>query len=406
MHLAHAQFLFLARPVPPTRLGPSVLGPRAGCCPTTFNTTTPIGLRPASSSSKEKAAKAGKPDPERVARAKRHELSRIHHGRLAAPAPIPIRSANAEKARLIEGDPSNTRGFRLWAVWGFAVITSLVSLRWIQYQDAFLCRMAAIEDVKDRMGCGSMSDEEFQAFLQSGRPTVLQQMIWYEFEQRFSSRFRDGATDNVLEVVRSFREHWVCSLENLGQGRYHTLLLAVIAHGDLGHLLGALAFTPPMLSLAFRSCLFKPWSVVLLAAGSGVASNFVTVGEGWLALRASPPDPEDATTEKEIDQRIYRTGCLGASGMFYGVTAALTCLYPTARVFRFVPLWLFAPGLMGKDVWDGTWEGRRARVRKHIEAERAGVAPAGIRTNHTAHLAGAVFGVFFAVLKLSLGSRL
>ncbi|KAK8063130.1 hypothetical protein PG996_007782 [Apiospora saccharicola] len=166
-----------------------------------------------------------------------------------------------------------------------------------------------------------------------------------------------------------------------------------------------------MLSVAFRSGLFKPWSVVLLMAGSEIASNSCFVGEGWLGLKASPPGPEDDATEQEIDRRLRRRGCLGASGMVFGVMATLTCLSPTTRIFRFVPLWLFVPFLVGSDVWDGygTWQSIRARVRQDIEeTKRSEVRSESKRdsADHAAHLAGAAFGVFFALLKWRLGSRL
>ncbi|KAK8112383.1 hypothetical protein PG984_012909 [Apiospora sp. TS-2023a] len=368
--------------------------------------------RQKSSSSKEKTPKAGEPDPEQIMRALQHELLRIHYGRRHAPTPIPTRrSANVEKAApVIEGDPTNTRRFRLLVVWGFTTITILVSHRWIWYKEALQQDLAAIQAVKARMGCGSMSSSEFKAFLESGRLNMMQQMIWYEFEQRFANRAPGFSTTDLGEVVLDFKGHWTCSLENLEKGRYHTLLLTVFAHSNVVHLLSTLVLTPHLLSLAFRSCLFKPWSVVLLMAGSEVASNLGSVGRAWLALRASPPDPEDATMEREINECIRRRGCLGASGMFSGVTAALACLYPTARLLRFVPLWLFVPCLMLSELRSGfPPQGLREGFRKDMEAKkRSEVRSESKRdsADHAAHLAGAAFGVFFAILKWRLGSRL
>lgn len=195
-------------------------------------------------------------------------------------------------------------------------------------------------------------------------------------------------------------------MENLERGRCHTLLLTVFTHNHLGHLLSTLIFAPHVLSLTFRSCLFKPWYVVILMAGSEIASNLGTAGKAWLALRASPPNPEEATTEKEIDEQIYRRGGAGASGMISGVTASLAYLYPTARLFRFVPLWIFVPWLILSDFWGESREGTREHFRKQIEAERTGVGLSGSNVNHTAHLSGAAIGVFFALLKRRLGSRL
>ncbi|KAK7993075.1 rhomboid-domain-containing protein [Apiospora marii] len=200
--------------------------------------------------------------------------------------------------------------------------------------------------------------------------------------------------------VRVFKKHWTCSLETLEKGRYHTLLLTVFCHDHLGHILGTLIFAPPI------SGLFKPWSVVLLAAGSELSSNLGFVGESWLALRASP-GPDDAT-ERDTDRRIRRRHCLGASGMVFGVTAALTCLSPTARIFRFIPLWFLVPSLVVNDIWDGygTPQGLRARYRTELEAEKTGVAFSGSKVDSAANLAGAAFGVLFALVKRRLGFRL
>ncbi|KAK7934518.1 hypothetical protein PG985_000013 [Apiospora marii] len=251
-----------------------------------------------------------------------------------------------------------------------------------------------------------MSNSEFTAFLDSGRITLRQRFIWHDFEPRFSARGPGWATENLEERVRVFKKHWTCSLEILEKGRYHTLLLTVFCHDHLGHILGTLIFAPPMLGVALRSGLFKPWSVVLLAAGSELASNLGFVGESWLALRASP-SPDDAT-EREIDRRIRRRHCLGASGMVFGVTAALTCLSPTTRIFRLVPLWFFAPSLVVDDIWDGygSPQGLRARYRTELEAEKTGVAFSGSKVDSAANLAAAALGVLFALVKRRLGSRL
>lgn len=109
---------------------------------------------------------------------------------------------------MIEGDPKNTLRFRLLVVWGFTTITCLVSLRWIQYKDALKRDLTSIQDVKKRMGCGAMSDSKFEAFMKKGNFSMRQQLIMYEFEQRFSNRPPGWDTEDLIEIVEEFKGRW------------------------------------------------------------------------------------------------------------------------------------------------------------------------------------------------------
>ncbi|KAK8112385.1 hypothetical protein PG984_012911 [Apiospora sp. TS-2023a] len=319
-----------------------------------------------------------------------------------------------------------------WAVSAAAFLLEGGLVRQARWEMDLLC--VTFQELKRETGCRSLSYPQFLDKARGGAGDVQQQQQ-QEMVQRIQGTFEIWTTARFLgptvwcqidldEFMGKFREHSCSSLDNLYSGRYHALVISAFVHGGMKHLLSCIVSIAFLLSRAFGYGLTLR-SVVLLAAGSQVASELATLGQQWLALRASPDpedpdDPEYVTVEKEIAYAIRKTQSIGSSGVCFGLAAALAYLCPEDKLLRYiffvlytpswlvVPLWPFAPLrlaiplLLWAKASKVSRQDLRRAYREGLEAMRAGIAPTP-DVDHAAHLGGAVFGVIFALVKLTLG---
>ncbi|KAK7959966.1 uncharacterized protein PG986_004820 [Apiospora aurea] len=85
------------------------------------------------------------------------------------------------------------------------------------------------------------------------------------------------------------------------------------------------------------------------------------------------------------------------SAIICGIAAALACLYPRTRVLPFVPLWSVVLYMVGRDAIEQYRLDVRIHIRNALEMQLAGYQ-VSINVSHAAHLGGAAFGVFFALV--------
>lgn len=149
--------------------------------------------------------------------------------------------------------------------------------------------------------------------------------------------------------------------------RWKTLFTAIFLHADWAHLLGNLIFLLIFGLPAERA--MGPWRFLLLFLVGGAVANLATV------LMIGTPE------------RLV----IGASGAVAAVIGAYLALFPRAKLGVVVPLGLFlefirAPASLLIGVW------------AILQVVFAYIGPAFGAVAWSAHIAGFLFGVVFAVL--------
>lgn len=182
---------------------------------------------------------------------------------------------------------------------------------------------------------------------------------------------RPGSTQNMLVqdwgaltggdgVVDSWRDLWE-------QRRWPTLFTALFLHADWAHLLGNLVFLLIFGLPAERA--MGPWRLLVLFLAGGAIANLAT------ALMIGTPE------------RVV----IGASGAVAAIIGAYVALFPRAKLGIVVPLGLFLEFIRAPaSILIGIWVA--------LQVVYAYIGPAFGAVAWSAHVAGFLFGVFFALI--------
>lgn len=181
-------------------------------------------------------------------------------------------------------------------------------------------------------------------------PQVMQQVIVQDW----------GALTGGAGIIDSWLALWA-------GGRWSTLLTAIFLHADWAHLLGNLIFLLIFGLPAERA--MGPWRFLTLFLLGGALANLVTV----LML---------GTPERLV---------IGASGAVAAVIGAYLALFPRASLGVVVPLGLFLEFIrVPASLLIGAWA--------ILQVVFAYTGPAFGAVAWSAHIAGFLFGVVFALL--------
>ncbi|WBW71271.1 mitochondrial rhomboid family protease [Schizosaccharomyces osmophilus] len=180
----------------------------------------------------------------------------------------------------------------------------------------------------------------------------------------------DLAKDDVRSLHDFEKFNWMlkntqCSLQNLYDGRWWTLVTSLFSHRELTHLLvNCFAIYSFMTVIVHRFGILRSLSVYLL---SGVMGNFVVLErllrkdevatskgplhvwdvlfrkeslsetQNWLTYMKSKFTLSSYVTKKNVQTLppSWRTGALGASGSVYGIMALFACTYPFTQFLLF-----------------------------------------------------------------------
>ncbi|KAK7993074.1 hypothetical protein PG991_016253 [Apiospora marii] len=372
--------------VQPARLGQLTPVSRWSCRSylTPATTATAIRLRMNYSSSEKAAGKTALPN----------------FAKVAIPPPL-SRAAPASSAPkpIVASSTGTVRRCQRIFIWGFVGVSCVVSWSWMASTGALTKRIKSLRDIKTRMGCDDMSDEEFKAFLEKGQFDAQQLLVLQEHGEHIQGTEGAISSQALHKAVRGLRDHWQFSLRNWCEGRYYTVFTSAFTHSNTWHLSTSMAALPYLLNMAFRSSL-GPWSVVSLAAGSLAGANLGTAINILYALRSSPAKGRKG--EANVDAALLHAGGMGSSGIIAGVGAALLVLTPRARILGILPLWAVVPWHVVVDIYGQFGKDLRQVIRKGI----AGVPlDKGDDVMYAAHLGGTAFGVLFALWKLRMGWR-
>ncbi|KAK7993076.1 hypothetical protein PG991_016255 [Apiospora marii] len=331
-----------------------------------------------------------------------HGLHFFHTSAATASRPVGINTTASPR-------PESSGMFlsRICFVWGFAIASCHVTLWWIGCRDALLEDLAVISNTKAKMGLSHLSDPDFANFMQDGKLSTEQQSMLFETRLQMVMRGRDLIPAGLMDMVDHCRDHWHFSLQNWSEGRYHTALSSVFCHRDLQHLAQGAIMVPYLLNLAFR-CGFSPGAVVVLTVGSQLACSAgdAVYSRSSLPTATNSPGQDRRIPQSNIDGLIRARRSMGSSGVLFGVATALACLHPTAQMIGGIPLWPVMPLLLCTDMAGMLWQDQRRDTQRVVEnGSRTGRGRSGDRSS-AGHLAGAAFGLVFALVKFRLGSRL
>ncbi|KAK7934517.1 hypothetical protein PG985_000012 [Apiospora marii] len=359
--------------VQPARLGQLTPVSRWSCRSylTPATTATAIRLRMNYSSSEKAAGKTALPN----------------FAKVAIPPPL-SRAAPASSAPkpIVASSTGTVRRCQRIFIWGFVGVSCVVSWSWMASTGALTKRIKSLRDIKTRMGCDDMSDEEFKAFLEKGQFDAQQLLVLQEHGEHIQGTEGAISSQALHKAVRGLRDHWQFSLRNWCEGRYYTVFTSAFTHSNTWHLSTSMAALPYLLNMAFRSSL-GPWSVVQ-------PSTYYT----HYAHRRQ----RAAKGEANVDAALLHAGGMGSSGIIAGVGAALLVLTPRARILGILPLWAVVPWHVVVDIYGQFGKDLRQVIRKGI----AGVPlDKGDDVMYAAHLGGTAFGVLFALWKLRMGWR-
>ncbi|KAK8063131.1 hypothetical protein PG996_007783 [Apiospora saccharicola] len=264
-------------------------------------------------------------------------------------------------------------------------------------------RMSYLQFFKALHGDGDLREQDEQAMSR----------IVADFCRRRPVRLPTGWSWDDRDLAREkFLSHWVWSLENMRNRRYHTLLTCCIYHKTWNHFLANGICLSALLFIAVVDGGLTPWSVAILATGSGLAASLGALAlEQSYLLSASSPDDDPGCDELDvvIDRLIYTSEGMGASGIVSGFAAALPWLLcpQTTRQLLLALVWLNFLYQIYSDVLGLAREDVRGHYRKSLEEGRAAdgsvtVTTLPLRVGYAAHLGGAAFGLLFALVKLKI----
>ncbi|KAK8112386.1 hypothetical protein PG984_012912 [Apiospora sp. TS-2023a] len=206
---------------------------------------------------------------------------------------------------------------------------------------------ALYEELKTALGRPRMSYLQFfQTLYGDGelreQDELVISRIVDDFYRRRPLTFPKGWSKDDQDLgERKFLLHWAVSIDNLGRGRWYTIITSCFYHHGLDHYLGnGIALT--LILYIASGCGLEPGMMVMLAIGSGVTSCLGGLIEVLLLPTRDPPDddPRDEL-DLEVDACIYNTQMHGSSGIISGFAAALPFMCPQARGLLFSPVWLF-----------------------------------------------------------------
>lgn len=323
------------------------------------------------------------------------------------PALATSRPVGMDKMSSRDAESSGMFLFRIFFVWGFAITSCLVSLRWIRTKDALREDIAIIARMKVEMDLDHLSTPEWARFMLEGNPSLEQQSILHRANMAMAAKGREETTAELMKRTDHLRNNWHLSLRNWSKGRYHTALSSVFCHSDLKNLAQGAILAPYFLNLAFK-CGLSPWAIVVLTVGSQLACNAGEAGLSRVALRVrrASPSRKNQALENKVDNAIRRRGSSGSGGVLFGVATALAYLHPTAQMIGgvplLVPLWPVIPLLLCTDLGLLLRYGLKRDVRRVLETSRSRSGGMG----SFGHVAGAEFGLLFAILKFRLGLRI
>ncbi|KAI0379856.1 hypothetical protein F5Y04DRAFT_258490 [Hypomontagnella monticulosa] len=162
------------------------------------------------------------------------------------------------------------------------------------------------------------------------------------------------------EALQYMLQNYTLSIENLREGRWHTILTNAISHNDLSHLLFNMMGFHVFTRCAIEAGLRTP-ALLALGVGSALASSMAALLD-WRR------------------KHTYNVYGLGASGVVSGVGTAMACMMPYAQFQLMfipvnIPLWVLSLGYIACDMYQ-------------LNSEKSGIG-------HAAHLGGAGFGILF-----------
>ncbi|PWY97453.1 rhomboid-domain-containing protein [Testicularia cyperi] len=157
-------------------------------------------------------------------------------------------------------------------------------------------------------------------------------------------------------------KHFMCSMQNLQEGRWWTLLTSSLAHRDPMHILFNMVtlgfMAPPVLALT------GPSTFLALYFGGSLVSNVVS-----LLAKTLLHDGQHA-----------RVPSMGASGSIYALMTTFACVHPHATFLIFfvlpAPAWAVVGGIFAYDAFRS-------------------FAEPGIRTDTAGHVGGILTGLLF-----------
>jgi len=169
-------------------------------------------------------------------------------------------------------------------------------------------------------------------------------------------------------TLEEFNKHFVCSLQNIREGRYYTLVTSSFTHFETWHLFAN------MVTLVS----FGPSIVAYYGAANFLALYF---GSAMACSGASLYFMRERERKRVF--RVVEQG-IGASGAVLGMTTALACSMPRYSILLFIvpmPLGAAAAGIAAFS----------------LAAIREGWAPF---VDHYGHLGGMAFGAFWWLITL------
>ena len=197
---------------------------------------------------------------------------------------------------------------------------------------------------------------------------------WHEFVLKkndtgpVQSRWGKGTAAKRGFTLEDFNKHFVCSLQNIREGRYYTLVTSSFTHFEMWHLFAN------MITLVS----FGPSAVAYYGA-----ANFLTVYVGSAIACSGASLYFMRQRESKRGFRAREQG-FGASGAVLGMTTALACSLPRYRILLFfVPIPLGA-ATVGMAVFS-------------LAALKEGWVPF---VDHYGHLGGMAFGALWWLIAL------
>lgn len=270
---------------------------------------------------------------------------------------------------------------------------------------------ALFEELKTGLGRPQMSYLEcFRAVHGQGGLGEAGELRMSRIVEDFNRRRPARPRAQVQEARGKLRDdflvrHWALSLESMSKGRYYTLITSIFYHPERGHFGNNGTVLSVLLYIAF-GCGWTPWSAAILALGSGLAACLGVLAQFHLALQASPDSPEPGDSmEAEIDYQLYTGKFCGASGVLCGFSTALPLLSPQARGLLLMPLWLLFFRSLGLEAYAflQSRSDTRGVFRRILGQRLTGQHASFSHFSQAGHLAGAAFGLGFALVKLLLG---
>ena len=155
--------------------------------------------------------------------------------------------------------------------------------------------------------------------------------------------FANYARTTHPQLLPLIDRHAVCSLQNIREGRYHTMLTSSLTHFSPIHLAAnmfGLSQLGPLMVTAFG-----PSGFLVLWVGGSLACDTATLYWERMLQQADGAGAQSRTMKGIRPEQTVETKAVGASGSVLGMLAVFGCRMPKHRIIVFplpipMPAWL------------------------------------------------------------------